>query len=123
MYSTCRRPSYIDFLVNGVGRGYLVAVIGVRSHGRKCARISSGVGGGGGNGPFIEQYAVKAQTSLAPLSCLAGSRGLMRMRTNIVYSELCEDCTVANKIDYEIDYAWACIHDNGHMITACDVLL
>ena len=30
-------------------------------------------------------YAVKAQTSLAPLSCLAGSRGLMRMRTNIVY--------------------------------------
>ena len=24
-------------------------------------------------------------------------------------SELCEDCAVAN----EIDYAWTCIHDNG----------
>ena len=34
---------------------------------------------------FRPHYAVKAQTSLAPLSCLAGSRGLMRMRTNIVY--------------------------------------
>ena len=33
----------------------------------------------------VLQYAVKAQMSLAPLSCLAGSRGLMRMRTNIVY--------------------------------------
>ena len=28
-------------------------------------------------------------------------------------SELCEDCTFANEIDYEIDYAWASIHDNG----------
>ena len=34
-------------------------------------------------------------------------------------SELCEDCAVAN----EIDYAWASIHDNGHVITACDVWL
>ena len=25
-------------------------------------------------------------------------------------SELCEDCAVANEIDYEIDYAWTCIH-------------
>ena len=31
--------------------------------------------------------------------------------------ELCEDCAVAN----EIDYAWASIHDNAHVITACDV--
>ena len=38
-------------------------------------------------------------------------------------SELCEDCAVANEIDYEIDYAWASIHDNGHVITACDVWL
>ena len=38
-------------------------------------------------------------------------------------SELCEDCAVANEINYEIDYAWASIHDNGHMITACDVWL
>ena len=35
--------------------------------------------------------------------------------------ELCEDCAVANGIDYEIDYAWASIH--GHVITACDVWL
>ena len=38
-------------------------------------------------------------------------------------SELCEDCAVANEIDYEIDYAWASIHDNGHVITAGDVWL
>ena len=38
-------------------------------------------------------------------------------------SELCEDCAVANEIDYETDYAWASIHDNGHVITACDVWL
>ena len=45
------------------------------------------------------------------------------MRTNVVYSELCDDCTVANEIDYEIDYAWwTSIHDNGHVITACDYL-
>ena len=36
-------------------------------------------------------------------------------------SELCKDCAVANEIDYEIDYAWASIHDNGHVITACNV--
>ena len=37
---------------------------------------------------------------------------LLRMRTN--------------DIDYEIDYAWTSIHgihDNGHVITACDVWL
>ena len=31
-------------------------------------------------------------------------------------SELCEDCAVANEIDYEIDDAWTNIHgihDNG----------
>ena len=38
-------------------------------------------------------------------------------------SELWEDRTVVNEIDYEIDYAWASIHDNGHVITACDVWL
>ena len=38
-------------------------------------------------------------------------------------SELCEDCAVANEIGYEINYAWASIHDNGHVITACDVRL
>ena len=32
-------------------------------------------------------------------------------------SELCEDCAVAN----EIDYGLANIHDNGHVITVCDV--
>ena len=41
-------------------------------------------------------------------------------------SELCEDCAGANEIDYKIDDAWTNIHgihDNGHMITACDVWL
>ena len=38
-------------------------------------------------------------------------------------SELCEDCAVANEIDYEIDNAWASIHDNEYEITACDVWL
>ena len=38
-------------------------------------------------------------------------------------SELCIDCPVAKEIDCEIDYAWALIHDNGHVITACDVWL
>ena len=38
-------------------------------------------------------------------------------------SELCEDCTVATEIDYEIDYAWTSIHGNGHVVTACDVWL
>ena len=33
-------------------------------------------------------------------------------------SELCEDCAVAIKIDYELDDAWTGIHDNGHVITA-----
>ena len=33
-------------------------------------------------------------------------------------SELCEDCR-----RNEIDYAWTCIHDNGHVIPACDVWL
>ena len=36
-------------------------------------------------------------------------------------SEFCEDCAVANEIDYENYYAWASIHDNEHVITACDV--
>ena len=44
----------------------------------------------------------------------------LRMRTNVVYiSELCEDCTVANEINYETDYAWTSIHDNGQGVTAC----
>ena len=56
---------------------------------------------------FDQQYAVKAQTSLAPLSSYAKT-------------------AVANEIDYEIDDAWTNIHgirDNGHVITACDVWL
>ena len=41
-------------------------------------------------------------------------------------SEKCEDCAIANEIDYGIDDAWTNIqgiHDNGHVITACDVWL
>ena len=36
-------------------------------------------------------------------------------------SELCEDCAVANEIDYEIDDAWTNIHgihNNGHEMTS-----
>ena len=48
-------------------------------------------------------YAVKAQTSLAPLSCLAGSRGLMRMRTNIVYFR------VMRRL-YRRELNWLCVN-------------
>ena len=70
------------------------------------------------------QYAVKAQTSLALLSSFHGSRVNHCACAPMLYiSELCEDSAVANEIDYEIDYAWTCIHGNGHVITACDVWL
>ena len=37
----------------------------------------------------------------APLSSMSVHPEPLRMRTNVVYiSELCEDCTVANEIDY-----------------------
>ena len=69
-------------------------------------------------------YAVEAQTSLAPLSWFHDSRVTTAHCAPMLYiSELCEDCAVANEIDYEIEYAWASIHDNGHVITACDVWL
>ena len=62
-------------------------------------------------------HAVEAQTSLAPLSWFHGSR------VTTAHAHQCcifqRDCAVAN----EIDYAWASIHDNGHVITACDVWL
>ena len=48
-------------------------------------------------------YAVKAQTSLAPLSCLAGSRGLMRMHTNIVYFR------VMRRL-YRRKWNWLCVN-------------
>ena len=55
----------------------------------------------------------------APLSWLPVHAEPLRMRTNAVYiSELCEDCTVSN----EIDYAWTSIHDNGQGVTASDVV-
>ena len=39
-------------------------------------------------------------------------------------SELCEDCAVANEIDYEIDDAWTNIHGiHDKRITACDIWL
>ena len=70
------------------------------------------------------QYAVEAQTSLAPLSWFHGSRvTTARAHQCCIFQSYCEDCAVANEIDYEVDYAWASIHDNGHMITACDVWL
>ena len=70
------------------------------------------------------KYAIKAQISLAPLSRF---RGYYCACTPMLYiSEKCEDCAIANEIDYEIDDAWTNIHgihDNGHVITACDVWL
>ena len=69
-------------------------------------------------------YVVKAQTSLAPLSWFHGSRvPTAHVHQCCIFQELCEDCAIANEIYYEIDYAWTCIHDNGHVITACDVWL
>ena len=38
----------------------------------------------------------------APLSCHAGSRGPMRMRTNVVYFRVGEDCTVAMKLTMKL---------------------
>ena len=62
-------------------------------------------------------YAVKAQMSLAPLSWFHGSRvPNAHVHQCCRFSELCEDCAVANEIDYEIDDAWTNIHgihDNG----------
>ena len=68
---------------------------------------------------ICQLYAVKAQTSLAPLSQFHGSRVTTAHAHQCCIFQLCEDCAVAN----EIDYAWTCIHDNGHMIMACDVWL
>ena len=65
-------------------------------------------------------YAIEGRSSL-PLRCHA-----MPVHANkcacapmLYISELCEGCTVVN----EIDYAWTSIHDNGHVIMACDVWL
>ena len=56
----------------------------------------------------------------APLSRMPVHAEPLRMRTNVVYFRvICEDCTVAN----EIDYAWTSIHDNGQGVTASDVVL
>ena len=66
------------------------------------------------------QYAIGGRSSL-PLRC----RGCRFTRNHcacapmLYISELCEDCTVAN----EIDYVWTSIHDNGQGVTACDVVL
>ena len=66
---------------------------------------------------------LKPERHFVPLSWKAVHAKSLRMCTNVVDFKLCEDCTVANEINYEIDYAWTSIHDNGHMVTACDVWL
>ena len=60
-----------------------------------------------------------------PLRCLGCrfTRNHCACAPILYISELCEDCTVANEIDYETDCAWTSIHDNGHVVTACDVWL
>ena len=62
---------------------------------------------GWGKQNIINYNAVKAQTSLAPLSRFRGSRVTTNCAcTPMLYiSELCEDCAVANEIDYDIDDA------------------
>ena len=69
------------------------------------------------------KYAVEAQTLLAPLSWFHGSRVTTAHAHQCCIFQSYAKTTVANEIDYEIDYAWASIHDNGHVITACDVWL
>ena len=65
-------------------------------------------------------YAIGGRSSL-PLRCLGCrfTRNHCACAPMLYISELCEGCTVEN----EIDYAWTSIHDNGHMVTACDVIL
>ena len=68
------------------------------------------------NGKMFQEYAVKAQTSLASLSRFRFTRYYCACTPMLYISELCEDCAVANEIDYEIDDAWTSIHgihDNG----------
>ena len=63
---------------------------------------------------------VKAQMSLASIVMVSWfTRNYCACAPMLYISELCEDCAVAN----EIDYVWASIHDNEHVITACDVWL
>ena len=65
-------------------------------------------------------YAVEAQTSLAPLSWFHGSHV-----TTAHAHQCCIFQSYAKTVPsrMKIDYAWASIHDNGHVITACDVWL
>ena len=73
---------------------------------------------------FSWLYAIGGRSSL-PLRCL-GCRFTWNhcaCAPMLYISELFEDCTIANEINYEIDYAWPSIHDNGQGVTACDVLL
>ena len=52
------------------------------------------------------RQAIFANTSLAPLSWFHGSRVTTAHAHQCCrFPELCEDCAVANEIDYEIDYA------------------
>ena len=69
---------------------------------------------------YMQQYAIGGRSSL-PLRCHRCwfTRNHCACAPLLYISELCEDCTIAN----EIDYAWTGIHDNKHVITACDVLL
>ena len=69
---------------------------------------------------IIWLYAIGGRSSL-PLHChgCRFTRNHCACTPMLYISELCEDCTVAN----EIDYAWTSIHDNGQGVTSCDVVL
>ena len=73
------------------------------------------------------EYAVKAQTSLAPLSWFHGSRvTTAHMCTNVVYSELCEDCAVANDMTMKLTMREPTFMGSmtmDHVMMACDVWL
>ena len=70
---------------------------------------------------FDQQYVVEAQTSLAPLSWFHGSRvTTAHVHQCCIFQSYAK--TVPSRMN-EIDYAWTSIHDNGHVVTACDVWL
>ena len=69
------------------------------------------------NGPKIRCWSPNVTRSVVMVSWF--THNYCACAPMLYISELCEDCAVVD----EIDYAWASIHDNGHVITACDVWL
>ena len=70
-------------------------------------------------------YAVEAQTSLAPLSWFHGSRvTTAHAHQCCIFQSYAKTVPSRMKLTMKLTIdAWASIHDNGHVITACDVWL